>query len=78
MAEWSSQDATNRVGEVVNTALTVGPQTIIRMGVPAVVVLAVEDYERLRRAEKADTPTFIEHLLDIPKDGPESLFDRSP
>ena len=78
MAEWSVQDARNRFSEVVNAALAGEPQTVTRRGVPAVVVLAVEDYERLCQAERAEAPTFIEHLLAIPKDGPDDLFDRVP
>ncbi len=78
MTEWSSQDARNRFSEVVNAALTGEPQTVTRRGVPAVVVLAVDDYEQLCEAEKAGAPNFIEHLLAIPKDGPEDLFDRVP
>lgn len=68
MVEWSLQDAKNRFSAVVNAALAGEPQTVTRRGVPAVVVLAVDDYERLRQAEKAGARTFIEHLLDIPKD----------
>ena len=78
MVEWSLQDAKNRFGAVLNAALVGEPQTVTRRGVPAVVVLAVEDYQRLCQAEKAGAPTFIEHLLSIPKDGPEDLFDRLP
>ena len=78
MVSWSLQDAKNRFSAVVNAALAGEPQTVTRRGVPAVVVLAVDDYERLCQAEKADAPTFIEHLLDIPKDGPEDLFERVP
>ena len=78
MMEWSLQDAKNRFSVVVNAALAREPQTVTRRGVPAVVVLAVEDYQRLCHAEKASAPTFIEHLLAIPKDGPEGLFDRLP
>ena len=78
MAEWSSQDAKNRFSEVVNAALAGEPQTVTRRGVPVVVVLAVDNYERLSQAERASVPTFIEHLLDIPKDAPEGLFDRVP
>ena len=78
MVNWSLQDAKNRFSAVVNAALAGEPQTVTRRGVPAVVVLAVDDYERLCQAEKAGAPTFIEHLLDIPKDGPEDLFDRIP
>jgi antitoxin Phd len=78
MVEWSLQDAKNRFGAVLNAALAGEPQTVTRRGVPAVVVLAVEDYQRLCQAEKAGAPTFIEHFLSIPKDGPEDLFDRLP
>ncbi len=78
MAEWSSQNARNRFIEVVNAALAGEPQIVTRRGVPAVVVLAVDDYERLCQAGRARVPTFIEHLLDIPKDGPEDLFDSVP
>ena len=78
MAEWSSHDAKNRFSAVVNAALAGEPQTVTRRGVPTVVVLAVDDYERLLQAEKIGALTFIEHLMDIPKDGPEDLFDRLP
>ena len=78
MVEWSLQDAKNRFSAVVNAALSGEPQTVTRRGSPAVVVLAVDDYRRLCQAEKAGAPTFIEHLLSIPKGGPEDLFDRVP
>jgi hypothetical protein len=35
------------------------------------VVLAVDDYERLRAAAKAARPSFVEHLLAIPPDSGE-------
>ena len=78
MVEWSLQDAKNRFSAVVNAALSGEPQTVTRRGLPAVVVLAVEDYQRLCQAEKANAPTFIEHLLAIPKGGPEDLLDSVP
>ena len=78
MAEWSLQDAKNRFSAVVNAALDGAPQTVTRRGTPAVVVLAVEDYQRLCQAEKANAPTFIEHLLAIPTGGPDDVFDRPP
>jgi len=78
MTEWSLQDAKNRFSAVVNAALDGSPQMVTRRGAPAVVVLAVEDYQRLCHAEKANAPTFIEHLLAIPKGEPEDVFDRPP
>ena len=78
MAQWALQDAKNRFSAVVDAALAGEPQQVTRRGKPTVVVLAVEDYQRLRQAEKANAPTFIEHLLSIPKGGPEDLFERAP
>ena len=78
MAEWQLQDAKNRFSAVVDAALAGDPQHVTRRGRPAVVVLAVEEYQRLCQAEKAGAPTFIEHLLAIPKGGPDDLFHRAP
>ena len=78
MVNWTLQDAKNRFSAVVNAALEGEPQTVTRRGVPAVVVLAVDDYRRLCQAEKSSAPNFIDHLLDIPKGGPDDLFERAP
>ena len=45
-----------------------------RRGKPAVVVLATEEYERLRRLEKSTAPGFTDLLLEIPQDDEE--FER--
>ena len=76
MAQWALQDAKNRFSALVNAAFSGEPQTVTRRGAPAVVVLAVEDYQRLRLAGKAGAPSFVEHLLAIPQDGQE--FERMP
>ncbi len=82
MTDWPLQDAKNRFSAVVDAALAGDPQRVTRRGRPAVVVLAVDEYERLRQIEKANAPTFAELLLDIPQDGQEftrlSLPARSP
>ena len=74
MTDWPLQDAKNRFSAVVDAALSGDPQRVTRRGRPAVVVLAVDEYERLREIEKANAPTFAELLLDIPQDGRD--FDR--
>ena len=74
MTEWPLQDAKNRFSALVNAALAGEPQHVTRRGDPAVVVLAVDEYERLRRMERADAPTFAELLLEIPQDDEE--FER--
>lgn len=76
MTEWQLQDAKNRFSAVVDAALAGTPQCVTRRGKPAVIVLAVEEYERLRRVEKVEAPSFVDMLLAIPKDGEE--FERLP
>lgn len=78
MRQWPLQDAKNKFSAVVNAALDGEPQHVTRRGKPAVVVIAVKDYERLCRVEKAGAPDFIEHLLSIPKGGPADLLDAPP
>ena len=78
MTDWPLHDAKNRFSALVDAALSGDPQRVTRRGRPAVVVLAVDEYERLRQLEKTNAPTFIEHLLAIPKGGPDDLFDRAP
>ncbi|MCY3817034.1 MAG: type II toxin-antitoxin system Phd/YefM family antitoxin [Gammaproteobacteria bacterium] len=74
MVEWPLQDAKNRFSAVVNAALSGNPQQVTRRGKPAVVVLAVDEYERLCHMEKAAAPSFADLLLAIPQDGEK--FDR--
>ena len=74
MTEWQLQDAKNRFSALVNAALAGEPQQVTRRGEPAVVVLAVDEYERLRRLEKAEAPALGELLLGIPQDDQE--FER--
>ena len=74
MAEWPLQDAKNKFSAVVDAALAGEPQRVTRRGRPAVVVLAVEEYERLCQLEQASAPTFGEPLLNIPQDDGE--FER--
>ena len=76
MTDWKLQDAKNRFSAVVDAALSGSPQRVTRRGKPAVVVLAVDEYERLRRNGQATAPTFVDLLLDMPQGGEE--FERIP
>lgn len=60
---WQLQDAKNRFSEVVEKALTEGPQRVTRRGRPAVVVIAEAEYEKLRKPGRS----FVDHLLGMPK-----------
>jgi prevent-host-death family protein len=72
MAErnWSVQDAKNRFSEVVEAARR-KPQTVTKHGKPAVVIIDVAQYERLRRFERAQAPSFADVLLAMPQDNGE-------
>ena len=76
MTEWPLQDAKNKFSAVVDAALAGDPQRVTRRGKPVVVVLAVDEYERLRHLEQAAAPTFAELLLALPQDDEE--FERLP
>ena len=78
MPDWSLQDAKNRFSAVVDAALAGEPQQVTRRGKPAVVVLSVKEYERLRSQPPEDLPSFIEHLLSIPSGGDDFEFERMP
>jgi antitoxin Phd len=67
---WSVQDAKNRFSEVVEAARRM-PQTVTKHGKPAVVVVDVVEYERLRHLERAKAPSFVEVILAMPQDDRE-------
>ncbi len=74
MNEWPLQDAKNRFSAVVDAALAGAPQRVTRRGKPAVVVISVGEYERLRHLEKAKAPGLADLLLAMPQDDGE--FER--
>lgn len=78
MAQWALQDAKNRFSAVVDAALAGEPQQVTRRGKPAVVVLSVREYDRLRKHPTKNASSFIEHLLAIPDGGGELEFERIP
>ncbi len=67
---WALQDAKNCFSEVVEAARH-APQVVIQHGKPAVVVVDAAEYERLRRLERAQAPSFADVLLAMPQDNGE-------
>jgi prevent-host-death family protein len=59
--DWQLAEAKNRLSEVVNRALTEGPQRIKRRG-DRVVVLSEAEYDRLTGKQQS----LVEFLLDGP------------
>ena len=44
---WPLQDAKNRFSELIENAITKGPQRVTRRGEPVAVVIAEKEYEKL-------------------------------
>lgn len=63
MTDWALADAKNRFSELVETSLRDGPQRVTRRGRPAVVIIAEDEFVRLREPR----PSFVEHILTMPK-----------
>jgi prevent-host-death family protein len=63
MTTWSLQDAQTRFEDLIEHALTSGPQVIAADGVELAVVLSITDYSALAAAR----PDFKAHLLGGPK-----------
>ena len=70
---WSVQDAKNHFSDVVEAARE-KPQTVTKHGKRAVVVMAAEEFDRLKKLERQKAITFNEHLLNMPQDG--GTFER--
>jgi len=68
--QWTVQDAKNRFSEIVEAARR-APQMVTKHGTPAVMVIDINEYERLRRLERAQAPSFAEMLLAMPQDDRE-------
>ena len=67
-AEWRLQDAKAHFSQLVDHALRGEHQHITRRGKKAVVVLSETDYERLLKNAKTAAPSFVVHLLSMPRD----------
>jgi antitoxin Phd len=72
--QWSLQDAKNKFSSVVDAAQKGKAQVVTRRGVPAAVVMSIEEFEKFQRFDAAQTPSFIDHLLSMPTDDGE--FER--
>jgi antitoxin Phd len=72
--QWSLQDAKNKFSAVVDAAQKGKAQVVTRRGVPAAVVLSMEEFEKFQQLEAAQSLSFIDHLLSMPADDGE--FER--
>ncbi len=63
MAEWQLAEAKNKFSEVVDRAMTEGPQHVRKRGEPAVVVLSEAEYKKLKGRTRS--------LKDLILNGPD-------
>jgi prevent-host-death family protein len=61
--EWQLQEAKNKLSEVINLALSEGPQLITRRGEKTAVLLSYQDYEKLCKAQGKLSEFFRESPL---------------
>lgn len=61
--EWQLQEAKNKLSEVINLALTQGPQLITRRGEKTAVLLSFNEYEKLCKAQGRLSEFFRESPL---------------
>jgi len=71
---WSLHDAKNRFSAVVEAAQQRGPQTVTKHGKPADVIVDADSFAELGRLERLHSPSFVDHLLAMPRD--DGDFDR--
>ncbi|MEI9814998.1 MAG: type II toxin-antitoxin system Phd/YefM family antitoxin [Acidobacteriota bacterium] len=74
--DWQLQTAKARFSELFRKARTEGPQRITRMGKEAVVVIPLEEYEKLT-AKPAQQKSLWQILRESPLVGLELDFERN-
>jgi prevent-host-death family protein len=63
--KWPLQDAKAKFSQVVDLALTEGPQYVTRRGKDAVVILTASEYEKL--TGPGQQPSIVDVFLKFPK-----------
>jgi len=58
MKTWPVQDAKNQLSQVIELARTEGPQLITRHGQPVVVVVAADEFKKLRTPKETPLEFF--------------------
>ncbi len=76
MRTWPLQDAKNQFSQVVDLALSEGPQTVTRHGEPVVVIVSAEEYKQIVRPKESILDFFsplkgsairLERARDLPR-----------
>ena len=76
MKTWPLQDAKNKFSQLVEFALTAGPQTVTRHGEPVAVLVSADEYKRMARPKETVREFFrplqgsgvrLERQRDLPR-----------
>jgi prevent-host-death family protein len=76
---WQLQEAKNKFSEVVDKAISSGPQEVTRRGKKTAVVLSFEDYKKLKGRKETLVEFFrhsplrkidLKRRKDLPRDAP--------
>ena len=60
---WQLQEAKSRLSELVEKAVTNGPQVITKRGVESVIVISVAEYQKICKPKKHLADVFLESPL---------------
>ena len=69
---WQLQEAKNRFSELINRALSEGPQVVTRHGEEVVVVVSKREYEKIAKAQTG----LVEFFRESPLVGIELDLER--
>lgn len=72
LLKWEIQEAKSKFSEVVRRAIKEGPQTITRHSKDSVVILSMEDYEKMNQQETS----LIGFFQDSPLASIELILER--
>jgi len=70
MSSWQVQDAKARFSEFLDASLRKGPQVVTRRGIETAVLVPIEEWNRLQRAERQS----LKGLLLAPEGRFEDVF----
>jgi prevent-host-death family protein len=71
--KWQLQEAKNRFSEVVEKAMSEGPQIVTKRGEDAVVVLSMKDFKKSTQKKMS----LLEFLQNSPLKGSDLVIERS-
>jgi prevent-host-death family protein len=75
-ADWQVQTAKAKFSELFRKARTEGPQRVTKQGKETIVVLSIEDYDKLTHGKRPPKNSFWKMLRESPLVGLELEFER--